>query len=132
KYQQAYFQKFEDLWCHGDYVSFNEHGGCQILGRSDTTLNPGGVRIGTAEIYRGLENCEEIMDCLVTSIPKDGDEDVVLLVQIKTGFTFTQSLVQKIQETIKNAASPRHVPKHVFQVSEIPYTLSGKKVELAV
>lgn len=132
KYQQAYFEKFEDLWCHGDYVSFNEHGGCQILGRSDTTLNPGGVRIGTAEIYRGLESCEEIMDCLVTSIPKDGDEDVVLLVQIKPGFTFSQNLVQKIQETIKNAASPRHVPKHVFQVSEIPYTLSGKKVELAV
>lgn len=132
KYMDSYFHKFNGVWCHGDYVMFNERGGSKIFGRSDTTLNPGGIRIGTSEIYRQLDSVAEVQDSIVTSLPRNGDEEIVLLVMLQPGLTLTTNLKNKIQEQIKNGASPRHVPKHIFSVSQIPYTMSGKKVEMTV
>jgi acetoacetyl-CoA synthetase len=132
RYREAYFSTFDHVWTHGDYVIFNPRGGCKILGRSDTTLNPGGVRIGTAEIYRQLEQIPQIVDSLVTSLPKDGDEEVIALVVLPKDQFLSPDLRKAIFESIRKGASPRHVPKHLFHVSSIPYTMSGKKVELAV
>jgi len=132
KYTQAYFTTYQGVWCHGDYIMFNERGGSVIFGRSDTTLNPGGVRIGTAEIYRVLDQMQEVQDAIVTSVPKESDEEIVLLVMLEPELTLTPILKKKIQDQIRAATSPRHVPKHIFSVSQIPYTLSGKKVEISV
>jgi len=132
RYQAAYFEKFNKVWNHGDFVAFNERGGSIIFGRSDTTLNPGGVRMGTSEMYQRLNSLPEIEDALVTSVPTESDEDIVLLVMLKTGSGINRHLKAKICDHIKSGLSPRHVPKHIFQVSQIPYTMSGKKVELAV
>jgi acetoacetyl-CoA synthetase len=132
RYRAAYFERFPDVWAHGDYVMFNEHGGSVIYGRSDATLNPGGVRIGTAEIYRQVETLEEIADSIVVGQPWDGDVRVVLLVVLKSGQALTDELVRKIKSRIRDNASPRHVPAKIVAVPEIPYTRSGKKVEIAV
>lgn len=132
KFQSAYFERFPGVWHHGDYVSFEKEGGVVVYGRSDATLNPGGVRIGSAEIYRVVESLDEILDSLVTGFGSSGDEAVVLFVKLKEGVVLTTELKEKIKAAIKISASPRHVPQFVFSVSEIPYTISGKKVELAV
>ncbi len=132
KYKKAYFERFENVWCHGDYASISEDSGLTIYGRSDTTLNPGGVRIGTAEIYRQVETIPEILEGLVIGQETGDDVRVILFVKMQPGATLTDEIRQKINQKIKVGASPRHVPAKIIQVADIPRTISGKIVELAV
>ena len=132
KYHSAYFDEFEGVWTHGDYLEINENGGAIIYGRSDTTLNPGGVRIGTAEIYRSLENFQEVLDSVVVGKPEASDVSIVLCLKLADGLIMTEELENKIKLRIRKSTTPRHVPNYVFQVMDIPYTISGKKVEKAV
>ncbi len=132
RYRDAYFSTFPGVWAHGDFVRFTEHGGAIIYGRSDATLNPGGVRIGTAEIYRQVETIDAISDSLVIGRPVDGDVEVVLLVMLKDGGHLDRNLSREIKDRIRRNASPRHVPARIVAVDDIPYTRSGKKVEIAV
>ena len=132
KYRSAYFEKFPGVWHHGDFMMFTEEGGIRITGRSDATLNPGGVRIGTAEIYRVVESMDEVADSIVIGRPIEGDVEVMLFVQLADGVSLDESLVKKIRGEIRAGCTPRHVPAHVHAVPDIPYTISGKKVELAV
>ena len=132
KYISAYFDEFKGVWTHGDYLEITDNGGAIIYGRSDTTLNPGGVRIGTAEIYRSIENFEEILDSVVVGRPEGSDVSIVLCLKLIDGTSITNDLEKKIKAQIRKATTPRHVPNYVFQVSDIPYTISGKKVEKAV
>ncbi|MFP4668793.1 MAG: acetoacetate--CoA ligase [Desulfobacterales bacterium] len=131
-YHSAYFDMFPGVWAHGDYIEINDHGGVIIYGRSDATLNPGGVRIGTAEIYRQVEKLSEIEDSIVTGYKADGDEKVVLFVKMASGYELDESMEKKIKDTIRKNTTPRHVPAKICAVPEIPYTLNMKKVELAV
>lgn len=117
---------------HGDYIEITKNDGIKVYGRSDATLNPGGVRIGTAEIYRIVEEMEEIHDCLAIGKKWNGDEKVVLFVVLNEGFELNDLLKEKIKSELKLKATPRHVPSEIFQVKEIPRTISGKKVEIAV
>ncbi len=132
RYRKAYFERFEGVWTHGDYIEITQQGGVIIYGRSDATLNPGGVRIGTAEIYRQVETMDEVLDSLAIGQPWEGDVRVVLFVVLREGLELGDDLRDKIRQRIKDGTSPRHVPAQVLQVAEIPYTISGKKVELAV
>ena len=132
KYRSAYFEKFDNVWTHGDYVEITESGGAIISGRSDTTLNPGGVRIGTAEIYRSVENMHEINDAIVVGRPNNNDVELVLCVKLNEGIRLDTKLSDQIKALIRSKNTPRHVPKYIFEVTEIPYTISGKKVEKAV
>jgi len=132
KYVDAYFDVYPGIWRHGDFIEINDHGGVTIYGRSDTTLNPGGVRIGTAEIYRRVEEFVEIEDSLVVGQSWKGDVRVVLFVKLGEGVTITDELQTKIRTSIRQNASPRHVPAKIIAVADIPYTLNMKKVELAV
>ena len=132
KYHAAYFDVYPNIWRHGDFIEINDRGGIVIFGRSDTTLNPGGVRIGTAEIYRQVEQLEEIEDSLVVGQEWKNDVRVILFVQMVEGFELKGDLINKIKSTIRTNASPRHVPAKILSVPEIPYTLNMKKVELAV
>lgn len=132
RYRDAYFNSFPDVWAHGDFIEFTEHGGAIIHGRSDATLNPGGVRIGTAEIYRQVETIPEVKDSLVVGRHIDGDVEVILLVVPTGGEAIGEELTKTLKTRIREGASPRHVPRHIVQVPDIPYTRSGKKVELAV
>ncbi|MEX2474436.1 acetoacetate--CoA ligase [Marinobacter sp.] len=132
RYRSAYFDTFPGVWAHGDFIEFTEHGGAVIYGRSDATLNPGGVRIGTAEIYRQVETEAAVKDSLVIGRQIDGDVEVVLLVVPADGEPLGEALIKRLKIRIREGASPRHVPKHVITVPDIPYTRSGKKVELAV
>jgi acetoacetyl-CoA synthetase len=132
KYHHAYFDVYEGIWRHGDYILLSAHGGITMYGRSDATLNPGGVRIGTAEIYRVVENMEEIEDSVVIGQPYEGDERVVLFVKLNTGYELDEQLVKKIASNIRSQCSPRHVPAVVLETDGVPYTLNGKKVEIAV
>jgi acetoacetyl-CoA synthetase len=136
KYRAAYFEKFPGVWCHGDYIELTEHDGFVIYGRSDAVLNPGGVRIGTAEIYRQVESLDEVVESLVIGQdwPPDRPTDVrvVLFVRLRDGMRLDAALVDKIKHTIRNNATPRHVPARIVQVPDIPRTRSGKIVELAV
>ncbi len=132
KYHEAYFSRFPGVWHHGDYVRLTEHGGIIIYGRSDATLNPGGVRIGTAEIYRHVENLDEIVESIVIGQDWDDDVRVVLFVVLREGVQLDDALRDKIRKTIRAKCSPRHVPAKILQVAEIPRTKSGKIVELAV
>ncbi len=129
----AYFERFPGVWTHGDFMTVNRRGGIRISGRSDATLNPGGVRIGTAEIYRQLDPLPEIADGLaIAQRWRDDDVRVVLFVKLAPGNTLTEPLKDRIKTAIRNNCSPRHVPARIVAVADIPYTLSGKKVELAV
>ncbi len=136
KYRAAYFERFPGIWCHGDWVELTAHDGMIIYGRSDATLNPGGVRIGTAEIYRQVEQLEEVVESIV--IGQDwppgevGDVRVVLFVRLRDGVALDQALIDRIKQQIRANTTPRHVPAKVVQVSDIPRTKSGKIVELAV
>jgi acetoacetyl-CoA synthetase len=136
KYRAAYFERFPGVWCHGDYIEVTAHGGIVIYGRSDATLNPGGVRIGTAEIYRQVEQLPEVIEALV--IGQDwppgevGDVRVVLFVKLREGLVLDATLADRIQKHIRTNTTPRHVPAKVVQVDDIPRTKSGKIVELAV
>ncbi|MBA1148841.1 acetoacetate--CoA ligase [Ectothiorhodospiraceae bacterium WFHF3C12] len=132
RYKGAYFETFPGVWAHGDYIMFTRRGGSVIYGRSDATLNPGGVRIGTAEIYRQVETLDEIADSIVVGQPVDGDVRVVLLVVLNEGYTLDAELTRKIKQRVREGATPRHVPAKIVQVDDIPYTRSGKKVEVAV
>ncbi|MEK7731338.1 MAG: acetoacetate--CoA ligase, partial [Planctomycetota bacterium] len=133
KYRNAYFEVYPDVWRHGDFVEITERGGVIVYGRSDATLNPGGVRIGTAEIYRVVESIEEIVDSVVVGKnTADADVEVCLFVVLRDGLTLDAALTDKIKKRIAEGTTRRHVPKHIKQVTAIPYTISGKKVELAV
>ncbi|MBW2096121.1 MAG: acetoacetate--CoA ligase [Deltaproteobacteria bacterium] len=132
KYHAAYFDVYPNVWRHGDFIEINEHGGVVIYGRSDATLNPGGVRIGTAEIYRQVEQLEEIEDSLVIGQNWKNDVRVILFVKMAEGYELTDDIKTKIKATIRSNASPRHVPAKILPVPDIPYTLNMKKVELAV
>ncbi len=132
KYHDAYFDVFPGIWHHGDYIDITKNGGIIMLGRSDATLNPQGVRIGTAEIYRVVENIPEVEDSVVVGHKVDGDEQVVLFVKLKEGITLNEDLIKTIASSIRKNCSPRHVPSVCKQVKDIPYTINGKKVEVAV
>jgi acetoacetyl-CoA synthetase len=132
KYHAAYFEKYPNVWCHGDYVELTEHEGMVIYGRSDAVLNPGGVRIGTAEIYRQVEQLPEVMESLVIGQDWDNDVRVVLFVRTAAGVALDEPLVNRIKAQIRANTTPRHVPAKVLQVQDIPRTKSGKIVELAV
>jgi len=132
RYHAAYFDVYPNIWRHGDYIQINDHGGVVIYGRSDATLNPGGVRIGTAEIYRQVEQMPEIDDSLVVGQNWDNDVRVILFVKMAEGCQLTKDLKKAIKVTLRTHASPRHVPAKIIAVLDIPYTLNMKKVELAV
>ena len=132
KYHAAYFDKFPNVWCHGDYLEYTEHGGLIIYGRSDAVLNPGGVRIGTAEIYRQVEKLEEVVESIAIGQDWNNDVRVVLFVRLDDSLTLDEALVNKIKQQIRDNTTPRHVPDKVLQVADIPRTRSGKIVELAV
>ena len=132
RYHAAYFQRFPGVWCHGDYVTLNDHGGMVIYGRSDAVLNPGGVRIGTAEIYRQVEQLDEVLESLVIGQDWQDDVRLVLFVRLRDGLILDDALAQSIRERIRHHATPRHVPARILQVADIPRTKSGKIVELAV
>jgi acetoacetyl-CoA synthetase len=132
KYRAAYFERFPNVWCHGDYVALTEHDGMVIYGRSDATLNPGGVRIGTAEIYRQVEQMDEVLEGLVIGQEWQGDTRVVLFVVLRPGIALDEALTDRIKRLIRNNTTPRHVPARIVQVADIPRTKSNKIVELAV
>jgi acetoacetyl-CoA synthetase len=132
KYREAYFDFFPGVWRHGDWARITEHDGLVILGRSDATLNPGGVRIGTAEIYRQVEQLPEVIESLVIGQEWQGDVRVVLFVRLREGSTLTSELVERIKTRVRRQTSPHHVPRKIIQVKDIPRTISGKITELAV
>ena len=132
KIKAAYFDQIPGVWTHGDFVKVTERGGVIVYGRSDATLNPGGVRIGTAEIYRQTEGLDYIVDSLCVGKPVDGDVDVMLFVKLKSGEELTLERKKQIKDLIKKNTTPRHVPREIHVITDIPYTRSGKKVELAV
>ncbi|MFH1134794.1 MAG: acetoacetate--CoA ligase [Pseudomonadota bacterium] len=132
KYRNAYFGKYPGIWCHGDFIKITERGGVVIYGRSDATLNPGGVRIGTADIYSVLEPFPEIADSLVVGQDWENDVRVILFVKLAPGAELTNDLATRIKKAVKDTASPRHVPSKIIQVADVPYTINMKKVELAV
>lgn len=132
KYHNAYFDRFPGVWCHGDFAEWTEHGGMIIHGRSDATLNPQGVRIGTAEIYAQVEQIAEVVESIAIGQEWDGDTRIVLFVRLRDGVKLDDALVAKIKQQIKVGASPRHVPAKIVQIADIPRTRSGKITELAV
>ena len=132
RYRTAYFEQIPGIWAHGDYVKFTEHGGYVIFGRSDATLNPGGVRIGTAEIYRQVEKLDEVLESICIGQDWDNDVRVILFVRLRDGLKLDEELEKSIRSTIRMNATPRHVPAIIIQVDDIPRTVSGKIVELAV
>ena len=131
KYKNAYFDKYPNIWKHGDYVSIYEDGSVEIFGRSDTTLNPGGVRIGTAEIYRVMDKFDDVDDSVVIGYKYESDELIILFVKTSKK-KLNQELIKDIKYRIKHNCSPRHVPFKIIPVKDIPYTINGKKVEIAV
>jgi len=132
KYHAAYFERYANVWAHGDFAALTGHGGLVIYGRSDATLNPGGVRIGTAEIYRQVEKIDEILDCIAVGQSWQDDIRVVLFVVLRAGIELDKPLRDRIRRIIRKNASPRHVPAKICAVQDIPRTRSGKIVELAV
>ena len=132
RYRSAYFDRFPGVWCHGDFAELTEAGGVVIYGRSDAVLNPGGVRIGTAEIYRQVEQIDAVLESLCVGQEWRGDVRVVLFVRLRDGIVLDEGLRETIRRRIRENASPRHVPARIIQVADLPRTLSGKLTELAV
>jgi acetoacetyl-CoA synthetase len=132
KYHAAYFDRFDNVWCHGDFAERTEHDGFIIHGRSDATLNPGGVRIGTAEIYNQVEQMDEVIEAICIGQDWDDDVRVVLFVRLADGVVLDEALEKLIRTKIRTGASPRHVPARIVAVQDIPRTKSGKITELAV
>jgi acetoacetyl-CoA synthetase len=132
KYRSAYFDRYPGVWRHGDWARLTEHDGLVITGRSDATLNPGGVRIGTAEIYRQVEQLPEVIESLVVGQEWEGDVRIVLFVRLRPDVTLDDDLRDRIRRRIREHASPHHVPRRIVQVGDIPRTISGKITELAV
>ncbi|TGK29074.1 acetoacetate--CoA ligase [Leptospira gomenensis] len=132
KYKSAYFETFPEVWCHGDFAELKKNGGLVVYGRSDATLNPGGVRIGTADLYSLIETFPEIADSVI--IGQDWKEDVriVLFLKMASGITLDDTLIQKLKKEIRDKVSPRHVPSKILSVPDVPYTINMKKVEIAV
>ena len=132
KYLAAYFAVYDDVWRHGDWATMTSNGGLVIEGRSDTTLNPGGVRIGTAELYRQVEAFDEVAEAIAAPLRRDGDERIVLFVRMRSGIVLTPDLVDAIKRRLRTQCSPRHVPAIVAEVPDFPRTVSGKTSEVAV
>ena len=132
KFNKAYFKKYKNIWHHGDYAKITKNNGFVIFGRSDTTLNPGGVRLGTAEIYSEIERFKEIKESLVVGQSWDNDVRIILFVILNPKYKLNENLLKKLKLQIRKNASPRHVPRKVIQIKDIPRTKSGKIVELAV
>jgi acetoacetyl-CoA synthetase len=132
RYHDAYFARFPGVWCHGDYMELTARGTAVIYGRSDAVLNPGGVRIGTAEIYRQVEQLPQVLESLVIGQDWENDVRVVLFVRLQEGLALDEALVKEIKQKIRANTTPRHVPAKIVQVADIPRTKSGKIVELAV
>ena len=132
KYKSAYFKKYKNIWHHGDFAKMTNNGGFVIFGRSDTTLNPGGVRLGTAEIYSVVEKLEEIQESIVIGQSWKNDIRIILFIVLNKGHNLTNEIKKKIKDAIKINASPRHVPSKIISISEVPKTKNGKLVELAV
>ena len=132
KYKAAYFEKIPGVWAQGDFAKRTENEGYVIFGRSDATLNPGGVRIGTAEIYRQVENLDEVLESLCVGQQWEDDVRVILFVKLRDGVTLDEQLQDRVRTAVRNKTTPRHVPARIIQVADIPRTISGKIVELAV
>ncbi len=132
RYRTAYFDRYADTWCHGDYAMLTGHGGIVIYGRSDAVLNPGGVRIGTAEIYRQVEKLDEVLESIAVGQDWDNDQRVILFVRLREGVVLDDVMRQRIRKVIRDNTTPRHVPAKIIAVPDIPRTISGKIVELAV
>ena len=132
KYRAAYFEYFPNTWRHGDWAERTAHDGLVIFGRSDATLNPGGVRIGTAEIYRPVERLPEVLESLVVAQDWEDDVRVVLFLRLRDGMMLDEALRDRIRTEIRAHASPHHVPKKIIQVADLPRTINGKLSELAV
>jgi acetoacetyl-CoA synthetase len=132
QYHHAYFDNYPNIWRHGDFIEINQHGGITISGRSDATLNPGGVRIGTADIYRYVEQLPEVADSIAVTQAWQGDNRIILFVQLSEGVELTEKLIATIKQQLRDHTTPRHIPAKIIAVPEIPYTLNMKKVELAV
>ena len=130
--KEAYFQRFPGLWHHGDFIRLTKRGGVEVFGRSDTTLNPSGIRIGTAEIYRQVESFDWVEDGLCVGRPLKGDIEIVLFVKMKEGETLCQERKEMIQNQVRKETTAHHVPREIWQVQDIPYTRSGKKMEILV
>jgi len=132
KYKQAYFADFDGVWAHGDYINIGDDGSVRIFGRSDSTLNPGGVRIGTSEIYRVIDRYDKVKDSLAIGLERDSDEHILLFVIMSEGYSLDNKVDSEIKSAIRQSCSPRHVPYRIIETRDIPYTLNGKKVEVAV
>jgi acetoacetyl-CoA synthetase len=132
KYRAAYFERYPNVWAHGDFIEITPRGGVIIYGRSDATLNPGGVRIGTAEIYRQVEQVDEVLESIAVGQEWRGDERIVLFVRLREGLELDDALRDRIKQVIRANTTPRHVPARIEQVADIPRTISGKITELAV
>jgi acetoacetyl-CoA synthetase len=132
RYREAYFSQYPGAWCQRDWAMLTAHDGVVIYGRSDATLNPGGVRIGTAEIYRQVERIDEVLESVAIGQRWDGDERIVLFVRLREGMRLDDALRERIRRAIRDHTTPRHVPAKIVQVPDIPRTKSGKVTELAV
>ena len=132
RYFEAYFDVYEGLWRHGDLIEITEQGGVIVYGRSDATLNPGGVRIGTAEIYRPLEKLGEVLEACAVGKRENGDESIWLFLVLREGVVLTDDLKKQVKTLVRNEASPRHVPQKIIEVTQLPRTRSGKSMEIAV
>jgi acetoacetyl-CoA synthetase len=132
RYRSAYFDRFPGVWCHGDWIRRSKHGGYSISGRSDAVLNPGGVRIGTAEIYRQVEQLDWVIESIAVGQDWEDDVRVVLFVKLRDGLELNDTMRDEVRAIIRKNASPRHVPQRIAQVPDIPRTRSGKITELAV
>jgi acetoacetyl-CoA synthetase len=132
KYHNAYFDTYPGIWKHGDFIKITETGGVVFCGRSDATLNPGGVRIGTSDIYRLVDNFKEIQDSVIIGQTWKDDLRVILFVKMAQGHNLTEDIKHNIRKIIRSEASPKHDPEKIIEVKDIPYTLNMKKVELAV
>ncbi|MGH9893725.1 MAG: AMP-binding enzyme, partial [bacterium] len=132
RYREAYFARFPGAWTHGDYAELNIHGGVIIHGRSDAVLNPGGVRIGTAEIYRQVETLPEVLESLAIAQDWENDQRILLFVRLRDEYRLDETLIDRIKKAIRENVSPRHVPAKVIPIADLPRTMNGKLAELAV
>lgn len=133
RYKESYFDVFPDVWRHGDFVKFTHRGSCIIYGRSDATINRGGIRMGTSEIYSALESIPEVDDSLIVDIPLDEERSYMpLFIVLKPGIELSNELKARINQTIRQNCSPRHVPDEIYSVNEVPKTLNGKKLEVPI
>jgi acetoacetyl-CoA synthetase len=133
RYKASYFDMFPGVWRHGDWIAFNARGGCVIYGRSDATINRQGIRMGTSEIYRVVQGFVEILDSLIIDLEMLGRESYLpLFVVLREGVTLDEELKTRIKQRLRTEVSPRHVPNDIIAIAEVPYTLSGKKMEVPV